>query len=207
MIINPSPGGFWVSHTCSISGHIKTAAGVPVANIAVEVIGAAIAGGNPVFVVYTDASGAYSIGSLPSDTYSIFPDSLNYITTPFSNVVVDSANPIAVNIDLTQYTTSPKIITPNTEAVRNVTTASANLLAYPSPTNGNLWVQWNEKATEKGTLSVSDITGREIYRSTIIMNEGNGHTQLNLSALTNGMYMINVRTATVNYNDKIEVQH
>ena len=207
MIVNPLPGGFWVTHTCSISGHIKTATGVPVANIAVEVIGAAIPGGNPVFVVYTDASGAYSIDSLPSDTYSIFPDSLNYITTPYSNVVVDSANPIAVNIDLTQYTTGTRIITPNLEAVGNVTAASTKLLVYPSPSNGNLFIQWSEKNTENGHVSITDVTGREVYRSAVRMNEGNGRTSLDLSTLTSGIYIISVKTESLNYNDKIEIQH
>ena len=207
MIINPNKGNFWTTHTCSISGHVKTSAGVPVANLAVEVIGTSIPAGSPTFLVYTDASGSYSIDSIPADTYSVFPDSLNYLTTPYSNVVVDSANPSAVNIDLTQYTTAPKIITPNTESVRNATAASTGMLVYPSPTNGALYLQWNEKATEKGNISISDITGREVYRSAINMYEGCGHTVLELNALNNGLYMINVRTASMNYNDKVEIQH
>ncbi len=207
MIVNPLPGGFWVTHTCSISGHVKTSTGVPVANLAIEVIGASIPAGPPIFLVYTDASGRYSIDSLPSDTYSIFPDSLNYITTPYSNVVVDSANPIAVNIDLTQYTTGTRIITPNLEAVASVAAGISSVLVFPSPTTGKLNIQWKEKAAEAGSIRINDATGREVYRSVLAMGEGTGRTTLDLSTLINGIYIVSVKSPSLNYYNKIEIQH
>ena len=42
-------------------------------------------------------------------------------------------------------------------------------------------------------------------QKTVTMAQGTGMTAIDLSALANGVYMINVKSATLNYNSKIEV--
>jgi hypothetical protein len=77
---------------------------------------------------------------------------------------------------------------------------------FPNPTNGKTTIQWNVAASETGNISVTDVTGREVYTSVIDMTTGNGSKQLDLSALKGGIYMIKVTSATAAYSSKIEVE-
>ena len=83
----------------------------------------------------------------------------------------------------------------------------SSVWAFPNPTNGKLNIQWNEKTSEKATISISDVTGRVVYTSFVNMNEGNGATVIDLSTLTNSTYMISIKSALLDYNNKIEVLH
>ena len=157
-------------------------------------------------MVSTDASGNYSFSALPYGTYTIFPDSLNYATTPYTNITISASAPNYSGAGFIQHTIS-NTITPIAEGVNNVTASSSTVAAFPNPTSGRLNVQWNEKAAEKSTIIISDITGREVYHTTVNMTQGAGVTAIDLSALTNGMYMISIKSASLNYISKIEVAH
>ena len=85
--------------------------------------------------------------------------------------------------------------------------AVASVITYPNPSNGKLNILWNIPASETGDVSITDITGREVYKATIKMTTGSGVNQADLSELTNGIYLISVKSANISYNDKIEVQH
>ena len=154
----------------------------------------------------TDGSGNYSFSALPYGTYTIFPDSLNYTTEPYYGITLSASNPTVSGAGFEQHTLS-RTITPITEAVHNVTPSVSTVSAFPNPTSGKLNIQWTEKAAEKGTISISDISGREVYHATINMTQGQGITAVDLSNLLNGVYMVNITSASLNYNDKIEVVH
>ena len=155
-------------------------------------------------MVSTDASGNYSFSSLPYGTYTIFPDSLNYATYAYTNIVISASAPTFSGAGFIQHTVS-NTITPIAEAVKNVTNSVSSVSAFPNPTSGRLNIQWTENATEKSTINITDVTGRELYNTTVTMAQGTGMTAIDLSALANGVYMINVKSATLNYNSKIEV--
>ena len=154
----------------------------------------------------TDITGTYSFSILPGGTYYVFPDSLNYMTTAYTSITLTSGAATMSAADFTQHTIS-KTITPNNEGVSNVSNIVSSVFAFPNPTNGKLNLQWNEQTAEKGNVSITDITGRELYKTAINMNQGTGVKQLDLSGFTNGLYMISVKSATINYNTKIQVQH
>ena len=162
--------------------------------------------GNIQQMTYTDATGAYSFTNIPYGTYTVFPDSLNYLTTPFTGITVSAAAPSYSTASFIQHTLS-KTITPGTTGVSPLTPTVSSVSVFPNPTNGRLNIQWSEKAAEKGIITISDVTGRQVYKSSINMNEGTGVTAIDLSALMNGLYMISVKSASLNYNNKIEIQH
>ena len=154
----------------------------------------------------TNISGHYSFSNLPvGATYYVFPDSLNYMTTQYPTITLTSASSSMSLANFTQHTLS-KTITPNNVSVNNVGSYVSSLFVFPNPSNGKLNLQWQEIASEKGNVTISDITGREIYRTVINMNEGTGVKQIDLSGFANGLYMITVKSGTINYNNKIQIQ-
>ena len=90
--------------------------------------------------------------------------------------------------------------------IKNVSSV-ASISAYPNPTTGRLNILWNENAAENANMIVTDITGRQVYTSTLMLSNGSGVSAIDLSALNNGLYIISIKTATLNYNNKIEIQH
>ncbi len=155
----------------------------------------------------TSSSGAYSFSGLAYGTYMVFPDSLNYGTTPFSSIVLSASTPSFSTASFIQHTISKTITPDSATIVSQVVPSVSSVSAFPNPTSGKLTIQWTEKATEKSTLVITDITGREVYKSAISMNQGAGVTSIDLSALTNGLYMISVKSASLNYNNKLEIAH
>ncbi len=156
-------------------------------------------------MAYTDATGAYTLSNLPVGTYTVFPDSLNYLTTPYTSITLTSGTPTYNTAAFTQHTLS-KTITPGAEAVKNLSVVSF-VVAFPNPTSGRLNIMWNEKTTENASVVISDITGRQVYIANLTLMDGNGISPIDLSALNNGLYIVNVKTATMNYNNKIEIRH
>ncbi len=193
-----------------IAGNVLTGANrgtsgsTPVVNL--HIVAKSNTTGNVVQMAYTDATGHYTLSSLPYDSYTVFPDSLNYTTMPYTAITLSSGSPSTSAATFMQHTISMSI-TPYTERANSVNTQVASVSVYPNPTSGKLNLFWNETATEKATIAISDITGREIYSNTITMTEGSGVTAVDLSSFTNGMYIITVKSASINYNNKIEIQH
>ncbi len=177
--------------------------------------GSAPAIGLPVFILNssgaliqqtkTDASGAYSFGNLPLGTYTIFPEALNYNTTAYTSITLTSGAPSMMVASFVQHTLSHSI-TPVTEGVNSQKSNVSSVFVFPNPSNGKLNIQWNTLATEKGNVTISDITGRQVFSTTLNVNEGTGVSQLDLSGLNNGIYMVNIKSASINYTNKIEIQ-
>ncbi|PQJ09400.1 hypothetical protein CJD36_019340 [Flavipsychrobacter stenotrophus] len=154
----------------------------------------------------TDATGHYTFSNIPvGQTYMIFPDSLNYLTTPCSWATLTAAAPSMTTASFKQNTVA-KTITPIPVGVGSVSADAAAILAFPNPTNGHVNIAWTLPAAQQGTVSVCDITGREVYSNVIDMTAGAGMGQVDISSLTNGLYTISVRSAAVNYTNKMQVQ-
>ena len=194
-----------------IAGNVTTGANkgtsgsVPVTRLHMVALNTSTTPASIAEMTYTDASGNYSFTSLPYGTYTVFPDSVNYITTPYNGITL-SASVSSANATFVQHTLS-KTITPILAGVKPVNPTVSSVWAFPNPTNGKLNIQWNEKTSEKATISISDVTGRVVYTSFVNMNEGNGATVIDLSTLTNSTYMISIKSALLDYNNKIEVLH
>ena len=182
-----------------------TAGGVPVKGLIMYIFDATTS--QLIQSVRTDATGAYSFSNLPvGATYYIFPDSLNYRTTPFTSIALTAAAPSMTVASFTQHTIS-KTITPGSVGVENVGSSATSVLAFPNPTNGRVNIVWQLPAAQVAAVAVCDAAGRAVFTRNIDMTQGAGSTQIDLSALTNGLYIITVKSAALNYNSKIQVQH
>ena len=155
-------------------------------------------------MAYTDASGNYTFSSLPYGSYTVFPDSLNYFTTPLTGITLSASTPGFSTAGFQQHNLL-KTITPGTLGI-NTPVSVASVTTFPNPTSGKLNIVWNQKAEERASITISDITGREVFATTIAMTEGTGATSINLSSLISGLYVINVKSTSLNYTSKLEIQ-
>jgi len=154
----------------------------------------------------TDASGNYSFSSLPLGTYQVFPEALNYLTTPYTGITLTSGASTKAASNFVQHTIS-HTITPVAVAVNGLSSELPSVAVYPNPSNGNLNISWNIVTAEIGAVAVADVTGREVYNNTFKMSAGSGTQQFDLSALTSGLYVISVRSASINYTSKMTIAH
>jgi hypothetical protein len=182
-----------------------TSGGTPVVGLKMVILNATT---NQVLQsVRTDASGNYSFSSLPvGQTYYVFPDSLNYHTTPYTGITLTSTAASVTNAGFIQHTIS-KTITPILTGTKNLNPSASSVIAFPNPTNGNLNIQWTEKTNETATVTIADVTGRTLMSNTINMNQGIGTKQLDLSILASGTYLISVKSASLDYTNKVQVTH
>ena len=154
----------------------------------------------------TDAAGHYSFSNLPLGTYNVYPELINYATTPFNGITLTAAAPSANAASFVEHTISKKI-SPVGTFTNDLDANVSSVTTFPNPSNGKLNINWNMAQNEVANISVTDITGREVYQSTINMTEGTGNSRIDISALTSGLYMINVRSASLNYKNKVQLAH
>ena len=180
-----------------------TTGGVPVNGLMMYIFDAS---NNLYQSVRTDASGHYSFSNLPYGTYYVFPDSLNYATTPYTSIVLSASASSYSAASFIQHTLS-KTITPIPVAISNVTNAATSVVTFPNPTTGRVNIAWQMPVAEDATVVVTDVTGKVVYNSNLNMTQGAGSSQINLSNLGAGLYNIAVKSASINYNNKVQVQH
>jgi PKD repeat protein len=78
----------------------------------------------------TNADGDFSFSDLPIGTYSVYPEAINYITTPFNTLNVTTAQSHVSAVDFVQ--TSDEIKPKTTTGITKVT-AKDGLKIYPNP--------------------------------------------------------------------------
>ncbi|HTA26466.1 MAG TPA: T9SS type A sorting domain-containing protein [Bacteroidia bacterium] len=74
------------------------------------------------------------------------------------------------------------------------------LSLFPNPANQKLNITFKRQDLGLVTLSIMDITGREILL--IAKNENSGSMQIDVSSLTTGMYFINIKNKDLNVTQK-----
>jgi len=155
---------------------------------------------------YTNSSGAYSFSSLPvGQTYYVFPDSLNYLTTPYTSITLTSGTPSVTTASFIQHTLS-KTITPKQTSVPGISTAAAFVTAYPNPTKGIINVRWYEPGSETVTIMISDLAGHLLHKENTLFAAGTGVKQIGLSDLAPGSYILSFSSAGINQTEKIVVE-
>lgn len=72
--------------------------------------------------------------------------------------------------------------------------AGTQLKAFPNPTNGVLQVEVSELPRDAGALSVVDLTGRTVYEQTWELAPADLTWELDLSTLSQGLYLLELST-------------
>lgn len=81
---------------------------------------------------------------------------------------------------------------------------NALLSIYPNPSNGNFTIQLNSVSATALNMVITDLTGKQVYGYQTTQAEP--VMQLNLSALQDGMYMINATMGKLSFKQRLVIQ-
>jgi hypothetical protein len=94
------------------------------------------------------------------------------------------------------YSNTPVIIT----ELNNVAPIN-DIDLHPNPTTGTLNIDFKQLKVENAEVKVLDINGRVVYSTTL--SSATGAETIDLSALENGVYLINIVSEEITFNEKI----
>ncbi len=83
-----------------------------------------------------------------------------------------------------------------------------DILIYPNPSNGELWMSMYSKEKKLVSVSITDMTGRLVKKTEIRVMEGNN--QLDLHSMTEnlqGMYIIKIKHRDGNFMQKLLIKN
>jgi hypothetical protein len=179
-----------------------TASGVPVTGMLVSLKDAT--DNSTVAQAYTDASGLYSFTGIADGAYYIYPEKAGYTTTPSSTF------PIGASVHLTHVNfrvhEGSKTIIPGPTDIDQLPGSIAINIA-PNPTSGHLNIGWEGQVIGNATVTITDLAGRTLNQSVINSTATAGVVQIDLSGLKDGIYLVQIRSAGVNYNSQILIRH
>jgi len=195
-----------------IGGLIVSGAGrgttgeVPYAGMLVYLKDAAT--GNIITYTYSSSTGAYSFSGIAYGSYIVDPVEYHYYTTPSSVITLSASTPSVTTVNfkrrITYGTIVPFLII--TTGGTNPASSASGLSVYPNPASNYLTIQWNNQAMGNATAVITDVTGREVFKSTFEMNTASGQTQLSLPALNNGMYIMSIKSNGISYTERLTVE-
>jgi PKD repeat protein len=129
----------------------------------------------------TNADGDYSFSNIATGTYSIYPESMNYTTTPYNAVAVTSGMTHVSAIDFEQK--GLLIYPKGTEGIANVT-KNDGLNIYPNPSKDQLFIEC--KNAQFNHLNVINTLGQVVKQSTL----KTGINTIGLSDMNAGVYYL-----------------
>ena len=199
----PTSGPGFISGNVMAGADKGTSGDVPAVNLLVYVYDATT--GRQIATAVTDASGNYSFSNLPvSATYYVYPEAINFATTTYTGIALTSGTPSMTAANFKKHNLS-KTIVPVPTGINDIQVSNSKVSLYPNPTTGMVQISWVETAREKGQISVTDVTGREVYHTSVDLNIGAGQHNLDLSGLKNGNYVIAIRSGLISYTTTLTI--
>lgn len=185
----------------NIRGHIVMQSGsstVPVPSLPVYLLDNS---NNMVTYTYTDGSGAYSFGGLAHGGYIVYPENYDYYTTP-SGVTLSYASDTNIHTDFIQNN-SVRTITPYTGLGVFSLSPGKDFTIYPNPASVDMNITWINQPPCDADMTVTDMLGREVYRSSLKIKTATGEATINIKGWQKGVYIISARSATINFSEKL----
>ena len=169
-------------------------------------VNAAITGPNVVDSAYTitlsdpNAGGIWKSGNTAIATV----DSLTGIVTGKASGTVTITYTITAPGGCKADTTY--LVTVQSGTGINTIVANSHFTVYPNPASGSLNIRWSNMANSDGTVTISDVAGRTVYTSAIANQSGSGSTQLDISALQSGIYLLTIKSNLGLYSGKLVIE-
>ena len=153
---------------------------------------------------YSNGAGAYAFSGLASGAYFIYPEAYKYYTTESAAIPLSASAESATGVNFTQYITHGTIIPYNSLSVA-AQSSTAGISVFPNPTSGKVSIAWQQQSAGDAAVIITDVAGREVYRSSIEVNAASGQMQIDISALQEGIYILSVRSPSIDFNCKLLV--
>ncbi len=197
------------SCTGTIAGKVGTGAGkgtsgtAPVQGMMIQVKDAST--NDVIAQSYTNAGGNYTFNGLGDGSYYIYPTAVGYVTTPSGTIVISSTVNQVTGIDFNVHEGSKTISPIGSTGVEELPTA-VRFDVFPNPTTGMINIAWNNQVVGNASVVVTDVVGREVSHAAINGTTPSGNVQVNLSELKEGIYMIMIKSESVNYTSQIYIR-
>ncbi len=83
---------------------------------------------------------------------------------------------------------------------------NAAITFVPNPATGATTLNWSNIATGNAQVTITDVTGREVYSNCNLINAVSGSATLNIATLKAGIYLVQVTTTGGSYKSKLVVK-
>jgi PKD repeat protein len=187
----PVPGPGFIGGNISAGANKGTGAGVP--NLLVMLRDD---NGNVVRFTYTDANGDYTFGGISSGMYDVYPEAMNYATTPAPvSLIVPNIVENAINFKQT-----PTEIKPISQGI-STTPETKQFSIYPNPARDV--VNITSSVNGSSTVMIMDLAGRTVASTTL---NASGNTSMNISQLNSGVYFIRIASENGQHTEKLILQ-
>jgi len=177
------------------------------ATVVVNPVPAAITG---IDSIYTGATTTLS-DATPGGTWSsentsiatagptgiIYADSIGYDTIAYT-LPTGCVAKVEVTVNYPPIDTS-------TSAVGQGLNRSEGIDVFPNPASNTLHIDWENQLTGKAAILITDVAGREVYKSSMNFNMSSGRMLLQLD-LENGLYLLSIKSEGIHYTIKLLVQ-
>ncbi len=144
--------------------------------------------GSVIASTVTAASGAYAFPNLPAGSYTVFPEALNYTTSPAAAAISAAAPSVS---DLVFYQDDvKKSIAPYKLGATGPVLADATVMLFPNPSKGTLTLLWRNLRQAGATVVITDLSGSKVYEAPLLSATTSGQQPLRLSGLAAGIYFL-----------------
>lgn len=174
----------------------KNSPGDPVANLPLILVNDQ---GQPIAFATTDATGLYRFTNVPDGTYQVYADwiGINNNLAPYINITADSDELTGMDFKVEGQQLVP-LFTGVTEI------GFAELGIYPNPSTGQVYIKpANGTLSGEVNISIYNIGGQQV-RTTVVDSEQS--TVLDLSDLSNGLYLILLTDGDQSISSRVEIQ-
>jgi hypothetical protein len=155
---------------------------------------------------YTDTSGAYFFSGIANGSYTIYPVDYQYHTIPWIDVTLSASSDSVAGISFIEHTGSHTITPYTTPVPVCCGLVTPKFGTYPNPAGNELNIYWGNEPTGKADLIITDLAGREVYKTVFNLSSHNGNSKLDLSPIKNGAYILTIKSADINYTNKLMIQ-
>lgn len=131
----------------------------------------------------TNGDGDYSFTNIPVGTYSVYPEAINYNTTPYNTIQVTAGKTSVSAIDFVQKN---DLIYPKGGSPTNISsvTKADGLSIYPNPSKDFVIIESSNNRFSK--VQIINTVGQVIKQE----NLKSGVNKIELSGITSGMYYL-----------------
>jgi len=85
-----------------------------------------------------------------------------------------------------------------------IATSSAGIKVYPNPASSMLTIEWGAMPAATASIIITDVAGRKVLSNEVDCSN-TGAVQENLSALTDGVYLLKISCGSMHYVDKVVI--
>jgi hypothetical protein len=196
----PVSGNGFIGGSVIAGANKGTAAGDPVAN---QLVLLRNTNGQVLRSTYTNALGNYSFANIPTGQYTIYPEEMNFVTTPSNTLTVSGFENTKNGINFRKSSGDQTIVPFIATGIIPVEGIGI-FLTTPNPSTGRVVIAAPGNA---GTyqFSVTSVTGQVVYHSDKLTTT-NTVNEINLSHLTPGVYTVTFESARGTEHQKLVIQ-